>query len=139
MVEVNTRKNLIGSAKAGALGFNAQAANIVAAAFLALGQDIAQVVEGSNAITTMEIQDGALYASLTFSSLELGTVGGGTTLPSQAEALGVVGVKGGGDPGGSNADALAEIVAGAALGGTISFVGALSASHLASAQEQLGR
>jgi hydroxymethylglutaryl-CoA reductase (NADPH) len=139
MVEVNTRKNLIGSAKAGALGFNAQAANIVAAAFLALGQDIAQVVEGSNAITTMEIQDGALYASLTFSSLELGTVGGGTNLPSQAEALGVVGVKGGGDPGGSNADALAEIVAGAALGGELSLVGALSASHLASAHEQLGR
>ena len=139
MVEVNTRKNLIGSAKAGALGFNAQAANIVAAAFLALGQDIAQVVEGSNAITTMEIQDEALYASLTFSSLELGTVGGGTNLPSQAEALGVVGVKGGGDPGGSNADALAEIVAGAALGGELSLVGALSASHLASAHEQLGR
>jgi hydroxymethylglutaryl-CoA reductase (NADPH) len=57
MVEANTRKNLVGSAKAGSLGFNAQAANVVAAAFLALGQDIAQVVEGSNAITTMDVRE----------------------------------------------------------------------------------
>ena len=139
MVEANTRKNLVGSAKAGALGFNAQAANVVAAAFLALGQDIAQVVEGSNAITTMDERDGSLYASITLASLEVGTVGGGTKLPTQAEALDVVGVRGGGDPAGSNADALAEIIAVAALGGELSLVGALSASHLASAHEELGR
>ena len=139
MVEANTRKNLVGSAKAGSLGFNAQAANVVAAAFLALGQDIAQVVEGSNAITTMDERDGSLYASITLASLEVGTVGGGTKLPTQAEALDVVGVRGGGDPAGSNADALAEIIAVAALGGELSLVGALSASHLASAHEELGR
>jgi hydroxymethylglutaryl-CoA reductase (NADPH) len=157
MVEANTRKNLVGSAKAGSLGFNAQAANVVAAAFLALGQDIAQVVEGSNAITTMDVReadggeasdgasggaasrDGSLYASITLASLEVGTVGGGTKLPTQAEALDVVGVRGGGDPAGSNADALAEIIAVAALGGELSLVGALSASHLASAHEELGR
>jgi hydroxymethylglutaryl-CoA reductase (NADPH) len=139
MVEANTRKNLIGSAKAGSLGFNAQAANVVAAAFLALGQDIAQVVEGSNAITTMDAREDALYASITLASLEVGTVGGGTKLPTQAEALDVVGVRGGGDPAGSNADALAEVIAVAALGGELSLVGALSASHLASAHEELGR
>jgi hydroxymethylglutaryl-CoA reductase (NADPH) len=139
MAEANTRKNLVGSAKAGSLGFNAQAANVVAAAFLALGQDIAQVVEGSNAITTMDVRDGSLYASVTLASLEVGTVGGGTKLPTQAEALDVVGVRGGGDPAGSNADALAEVIAVAALGGELSLVGALSASHLASAHEELGR
>ena len=139
MVEANTRKNLVGSAKAGSLGFNAQAANVVAAAFLALGQDIAQVVEGSNAITTMDERDGSLYASVTLASLEVGTVGGGTKLPTQSEALDVVGVRGGGTPAGSNADALAELIAVAALGGELSLVGALSASHLASAHEELGR
>ena len=40
---------------AGAMGgFNAHAANIVAAMFLATGQDPAQVVESSNCITIMK-------------------------------------------------------------------------------------
>jgi hydroxymethylglutaryl-CoA reductase (NADPH) len=141
IAEANTRKNLVGSAKAGSLGFNAHAANTVAAAFLATGQDAAQVVEGANAITTVDVRDGGetLYASLTIASLEVGTVGGGTKLPTQAEALDVVGVRGGGDPAGSNADALAELITTAALGGELSLLGALASSHLASAHEELGR
>ena len=55
LVELNISKNLIGSAMAGALGgFNAHASNIVAAIFLATGQDPAQVVESSSCITTMK-------------------------------------------------------------------------------------
>ena len=54
LVELNVSKNLVGSAMAGSVGgFNAHAANIVAAVFLATGQDPAQVVESSNCITTM--------------------------------------------------------------------------------------
>jgi hydroxymethylglutaryl-CoA reductase (NADPH) len=139
IVEANTRKNLVGSAKAGSLGFNAHAANTVAAAFLATGQDVAQVVEGANAITTAEVREGSLYASITLASLEVGTVGGGTNLPTQSEALDVVGVGGGGDPPGSNADALAEVIATAALGGELSLLGALAADNLASAHAELGR
>ena len=144
IAEANTRKNHVGSAKAGSLGFNAQAANVVAAAFLATGQDPAQVVEGSNTITTADVRtdeggDESLYASVTLASLELGTVGGGTKLPTQAEGLDVVGVRGGGDPPGTNADALAEVVATATLAGELSLLGALASSHLASAHEQLGR
>jgi hydroxymethylglutaryl-CoA reductase (NADPH) len=139
IAEANTRKNLIGSAKAGALGFNAHAANTIAAAFLAMGQDIAQVVEGANAITTADVRDGDLYASLTIASLEVGTVGGGTKLPTQAEALDLVGLRGGGDPPGSNADALAELITTAALAGELSLLGALASNHLASAHEELGR
>ncbi len=137
--EANTRKNLIGSAKAGSLGFNAQAANVVAAAFLATGQDAAQVVEGANAITTVDVRDGALYASVTLASLEVGTVGGGTGLPTQSAALELLGVAGGGDPPGSNADALAEVIAAGALAGELSLLGALASSNLASAHEELGR
>ena len=54
LVELNTAKNLIGSAMAGSIGgFNAHAANIVTAIFLATGQDPAQNVESSNCITVM--------------------------------------------------------------------------------------
>jgi hydroxymethylglutaryl-CoA reductase (NADPH) len=139
IVEANTRKNLVGSAKAGSLGFNAQAANVVAAVFLATGQDAAQVVEGANAITTVDDRDGDLYASVSLASLEVGTVGGGTKLATQSEALDVIGVRGGGDPPGANADALAEIIAAGALGGELSLLTALAADHLASAHESLGR
>ena len=54
LVQMNISKNFIGSAMAGAMGgFNAHAANIVAAMFLATGQDPAQVVESANCITIM--------------------------------------------------------------------------------------
>jgi len=137
--EANTRKNLVGSAKAGSLGFNAHAANVVAAVFLATGQDAAQVVEGSNAITTVEAREDALYASVNLASLEVGTVGGGTKLPTQREALDVLGVRGGGDPAGANADALAEIIAAGALAGELSLLAALASRHLSSAHAELGR
>jgi len=140
VAEVNTRKNLVGSAKAGALGFNAHVANVVAATFLATGQDAAQVVEGANAITTAEVTgDGDLYLSVSLASLEVGTVGGGTTLPTQAAGLSVLGVGGGGDPPGSNADALAEAVAAGALAGELSLLSALGSRHLSSAHAELGR
>lgn len=55
MCSLNVQKNLVGSAMAGAMGgFNAHAANIVAALFIATGQDPAQVVESANCITLME-------------------------------------------------------------------------------------
>ena len=139
IAEANTRKNLVGSAKAGSLGFNAHAANVVAAAFLATGQDEAQVVEGANAITTIDDRGDALYASVSIASLEVGTVGGGTKLPTQAEALDVLDLRGGGDPAGSNADALAEVIAVGALAGELSLLAALASRHLSSAHEDLGR
>ena len=55
LVELNISKNLVGSAMAGSIGgFNAHAANIVTAVFLATGQDPAQNVESSNCITLMK-------------------------------------------------------------------------------------
>jgi hydroxymethylglutaryl-CoA reductase (NADPH) len=139
IAEANTRKNLLGSAKAASLGFNAHVANVVAAMFLATGQDAAQVVEGSNAITTADATDDGLYVSVSLASLEVGTVGGGTKLPTQAEGLDVLGVRGGGDPPGSNADALAEAIAVGALAGELSLLSALASRHLSSAHEELGR
>lgn len=54
LVTLNINKNLIGSAMAGSVGgFNAHAANIVTALYIATGQDPAQNVESSNCITIM--------------------------------------------------------------------------------------
>ncbi|KAG8377208.1 hypothetical protein BUALT_Bualt08G0004300 [Buddleja alternifolia] len=74
LVELNMLKNLTGSAIAGALGgFNAHAANIVSAIFIATGQDPAQNIESSHCITMMEaVNDGKdLHVSVTMPSIEI--------------------------------------------------------------------
>ncbi|HEY9246709.1 MAG TPA: hydroxymethylglutaryl-CoA reductase (NADPH) [Candidatus Methanoperedens sp.] len=139
MMEVNYRKNLIGSARSLSLGFNAHAANVAAAIFIACGQDAAHVVEASNALTTMEPMDGGLYCSVTLPSLEVGTVGGGTRTGAQHECLSILGVAGAGNPSGSNSRKFAEITAAAVLAGELSLIGALAAQHLAKAHSELGR
>jgi len=140
MAEVNYRKNLVGSATAGNLGFNAHHANVVAAIFLATGQDEAHVVDGSTGYTIMEVtEDGDLYASVTIPSLNVGTVGGGTGVETQRECLEILGVAGGGDPPGVNAKEFAEVVAAAVLAGELSLVAALAAGHLGRAHRLLGR
>lgn len=97
MEELNRSKNLIGSAVAGCLGgFNAHAANIVTAVFLATGQDAAQAVTSSSCLTVVERQGtDDLYISVTLPCLEVGTVGGGTMLPPQRACLEVLGCSGG--------------------------------------------
>ncbi|HWQ16287.1 MAG TPA: hydroxymethylglutaryl-CoA reductase (NADPH) [Sulfolobales archaeon] len=140
MVEVNNRKNLLGTSIAGGIGLNAHAANIVAAIFIATGQDVAQVVESSTAYTWLEeTQDGDLYAAVTLPSLEIGTVGGGTWLPTQREALALLGVYGPGNPPGANAVKLAEIIASAVLAGEVNLIAAIASGELARAHERLAR
>ncbi|WAI00413.1 hydroxymethylglutaryl-CoA reductase (NADPH) [Methanogenium organophilum] len=139
LAEVNTRKNLVGSARAVSLGFNAHAANVIAAVFLACGQDPAHVVEGSNAITTVDPVEGGVYVAVTLPSLQVGTVGGGSAIETQQTCLQMLGVAGGGEPAGSNAKAFAEIIAAGVLAGELSLLGALAAGHLARAHKKLGR
>ncbi|CAM9451989.1 unnamed protein product [Pylaiella littoralis] len=144
MVETNIQKNLVGSAMAGALGgFNAHASNIVTAVFLATGQDPAQNVESSTCITLMEQMDnGDLLVSVNMPSIEVGTVGGGTSLPAQAACLDVVGCRGAtqapGRPG-ENAQQMAKVVAGATLAGELSLVAALASNQLVRAHMQHNR
>ena len=74
LVDLNTVKNLSGSAMAGALGgFNAHASNIVSAVYLATGQDPAQNIESSSCITMMEAVNGGqdLYISVSMPSIEV--------------------------------------------------------------------
>jgi hydroxymethylglutaryl-CoA reductase (NADPH) len=140
MEKVAMTKFYLGSARAGVLGgFNAHAANVIAAIFLATGQDPAQVVESSFCLTMVEALEEGVYVSVTLPSLELGTVGGGTWLPAQRAALELMGVAGPGDPVGANALKMAEIVAATVLAGEVSLVAALAAHHLVKAHMRLGR
>ena len=145
MVEVHRAKNLEGSALAGSVGgYNAHAANIVAAMFIACGQDPAHVVEGSHCMTSFRIVEGdggetddkMLEVSVSMPCLMVGTVGGGTGLPPQKSALNCMNVAGSSAAGvkpGTNALAFAECVATAVLAGEISLLAAISKSQLVSA------
>uniref|UniRef100_A0AAQ5XTQ9 3-hydroxy-3-methylglutaryl coenzyme A reductase n=1 Tax=Amphiprion ocellaris TaxID=80972 RepID=A0AAQ5XTQ9_AMPOC len=135
LVELNINKNLVGSAMAGSIGgFNAHAANIVTAIYIACGQDPAQTVGSSNCITQMEPAGPAgedLYMSCTMPSIELGTVGGGTNLPPQQACLQMLGVEGSSpDQPGENARQLARVVCATVLAGELSLMAALAAGHL---------
>jgi len=130
--EVWLAKCMIGSALSGSLGFNAQFANIIAALFLATGQDLGHVGEGSMGITTAEIiHEKDLYISVYLPDLMVGTVGGGTGLATQKEALSILGV--------TKSQELAEIVAGAVLAGEISLLSSLEEGSLARAHVTYGR
>jgi hydroxymethylglutaryl-CoA reductase (NADPH) len=134
--DTNLQKNLVGSAMAGTVGgFNAHASNIVTAVFLATGQDPAQNVESSNCITLMEeTTDGDLWISCTMPSIEVGTVGGGTSLEAQSACLAAIGVKGGcKENPGENARKLATVVAAATMAGELSLLAALAANTLVQA------
>ena len=134
IVETNIRKNLIGSSMSGTLGANAHAANMVAAFYIATGQDPAQVVGGSLTLTNCENIDGNLYISVRMPAVELGTVGGGTSLPCQSEALEIMGCKGAG-----KARKLAEILSVTVLAGELSTLAAQAAGQLGKAHAELGR
>jgi len=134
VVDTNYRKNLVGSSMAGTLGANAHAANMVAAIYIATGQDPAQVVGGSMTLTTCECVDGDLYICVRMPAVEVGTVGGGTSLPCQTEALQMIGCKGDG-----KARKFSEIVASTVLAGELSTLAAQAAGQLGQAHKALGR
>ncbi|KAL4746347.1 hypothetical protein BDW72DRAFT_210530 [Aspergillus terricola var. indicus] len=141
LVALNSDKNLIGSAMAGSVGgFNAHAANIVAAMYIATGQDPAQVVESANCITIMKNVRGSLQISVSMPCLEVGTIGGGTTLGPQRSMLNILGVGGANmEHPGENARRLARIIAAATLAGELSLCAALAAGHLVKAHMQHNR
>lgn len=130
-----SRMSVVGGVLSGTIGIQGHIANGLAAMFLACGQDVACVAESAVGITRMEAtDDGSLYASVTLPSLLVGTVGGGTALPSQHACLDIMGLAGVG-----HANAFAEVCAAVALGGELSIVGALASNEFASAHERLAR
>jgi hydroxymethylglutaryl-CoA reductase (NADPH) len=128
------QSTVIGHMQAGAVGYNAHCANGLAAIFIATGQDVANVANSACALTVFQLSEGGLYVSTTLPALSVATVGGGTALPTQSEALRIMGCHGSG-----NAPKLAEIIAAAVLGGEISMGAALASHEFVGAHEQYGR
>uniref|UniRef100_A0A914ZNA5 3-hydroxy-3-methylglutaryl coenzyme A reductase n=1 Tax=Parascaris univalens TaxID=6257 RepID=A0A914ZNA5_PARUN len=142
MCRLAEAKLLIGSSIAGTVGgWNAHAANVVAAIFLATGQDAAQVVSSSMCLTSMEkTKLGDLYVSCNMRCLEVGTVGGGTILPAQRSCLEVLGCAGAdkANPGG-NAKRLAEIICATVMAGELSLMAAQCSDDLIKSHLRLNR
>ncbi len=125
----------MGVIQSGAIGAQGHYANGLAAIFIATGQDAACVSESSVGITRMEVlTDGSLYASVTMPNLIVGTVGGGTSLPTQKECLQIMDCYGEG-----KAKKMAEIIGAVLLAGELSIAAALSAGHFSSAHKKFGR
>jgi hydroxymethylglutaryl-CoA reductase (NADPH) len=128
------QSTVIGHLHANAIGYNAQYANGLTAIFIATGQDVANVVNASCGITQFELQRDGLYVSLTLPALSVATIGGGTGLATQREALSIMGCYGA-----SKAKKFAEIVAAGVLGGEISMGAAIASGEFVAAHEHYGR
>lgn len=125
----------VGGVLSGSLGVQGHFANGLAALYIACGQDAACVAESAVGITRMQVtSDGHLHASVTLPNIMVGTVGGGTSLPSQQANLKLMGLAGNG-----KAKALAEVCASLCLAGELSIIGAFCSGHFASAHHKLAR
>lgn len=125
----------IGGVMSGTTGIQGHFANGLAALYLACGQDVACVAESAVGVTRLETTDeGDLYASVTLPNVIVGTVGGGTALPSARACLDILGLNGSG-----NSRALAEVCAALVLGGELSIIGAFCSGDFAAAHRCLSR
>ncbi len=129
------RMSALGGVLSGTIGVQGHYANGLAALFIACGQDAACVSEAAVGVTRFEVsREGEFYGAVTLPNLIVGTVGGGTGLPSQRACLDILGLAGAGQ-----ARAFAEVCAALALAGEISIIAALSAGQFAGAHERLAR
>ncbi|MCA9925990.1 MAG: hydroxymethylglutaryl-CoA reductase [Anaerolineales bacterium] len=125
----------VGAILSGANNNGLHSANAITAMFIATGQDVANVSESSAGILYTELTpEHDLYISITIPSLIVATYGGGTSLATQRECLGLLGCVGKG-----KVNKFAEIVAGVVLAGELSLASAISSSDWVSSHEQYGR
>jgi hydroxymethylglutaryl-CoA reductase (NADPH) len=140
LINIHNNKNMIGSAIAGSIGgFNAHATNMVAAIFLATGQDIAQIGTSSSCLVNCEKNGDGLDISVSMPCLEIGTIGGGTELPTQKANLTIMNCKREDVETGTNTLQLASNIASIVLAGEINLLSALSVNHLIKAHMDLNR
>jgi hydroxymethylglutaryl-CoA reductase (NADPH) len=129
------RMSAMGGVLSGTMGLHGHYANGLAALYLATGQDVACVAESAVGVTRFEVvEGGALYASVTLPNIMVGTIGGGTVLPSQRACLEILGLAG---PG--KAQALAEVCGALCLAGELSIMGAICSGDFARAHRILAR
>lgn len=125
----------VAAIQSGSIGIQGHFANALTALFMACGQDVACVSEAYVGITRMEVTEaGDLYLTVTLPSLVVGTVGGGTRLPTQRECLELLGCYGEG-----GARKFAEICGAIVLAGELSIAAALASGSFAKAHRLFGR
>ncbi|XP_033100050.1 3-hydroxy-3-methylglutaryl-coenzyme A reductase 1-like isoform X1 [Anneissia japonica] len=126
---------LVGQHMQGCAGLTCHTANALAAVFIACGQDAACVSESHIGITEMrKTREGDLRLCITIPSLMIGTVGGGTSLPSQKTCLDMLQL-----PKESSRDAFAEVILGVLLGGEVSLTAAVTAHQFSTAHHKYAR
>ncbi|MDD5026769.1 MAG: hypothetical protein PHH13_05365 [Candidatus Peribacteraceae bacterium] len=136
LLKVAKAKLTVGSKVAEAIGANLHVANIIAAIYLATGQDVAHVVEGSLADTIVTKANRGIRISVRLPSLLVGVRGGGTGLPAQKQCLSMIlKLKTSLRP----SVQLAETIAAAALAGELSLLAAQATHTLASSHKKLAR
>ena len=129
------RSYAAGFARLGTQNTLVQAANGLAAALIACGQDAAYVTEcATGSLELDHTPAGDLYACAWLPSLLVGTVGGGSGQGTARECLDLLGCRG---PGSANR--LAEILAATVLAGDLSLMAAFCAHEFVAAHEKLGR
>lgn len=125
----------LAAVQSGAVGNTAHITNALTAIFIACGQDVACVAEAAVGIGRMEAKsNGDLYASMTLPGLIVGTVGGGTGLPTQKESLELMDCSSPEDVG-----KFAEVCCAVALAGELSIGAAIVEGHFAAAHQAFGR
>ena len=125
----------VGAFMAGSNNTGAHSANGITAAFIATGQDVANVAESSAAVVFADINEqGDYYLSITIPSLIIATFGGGTGLATQQECLKMIGCDGAG-----KVHKLAEIIGAMVLAGEISLMSAVLAGDWVTSHDVLGR
>ena len=128
-------RTLLGQIQSGTIGYNGHVANGLTALFIACGQDVANVVNGSVAMTSLEVDSGGdLVASVTLPSLNVATIGGGTGIGTGKECLQLLGCLGK-----NKCRKFAEIVAATILAGELSFGASLAHGDFSNAHEKYGR
>jgi len=118
----------------GMVGYNINVANTIAAIYVATGQDLASIHESGVGILNLEEMEDGLQVLLTLPNLVIGTVGGGTHLPKQSQALEMMKCLGNG-----RKERFAKLIAGFAMGLEISTYAAIVSGEFAKAHEKLGR
>lgn len=124
----------LGGVQVGSMGSQAHFSNPLTALYIACGQDAACAGESAMGITQMEACGEDLTISVTLPDIMVGTVGGGTKLPTQSACLELMGCRGE-----NSARKLAEIAAASCLAAEISLIGSMSADDFARAHAVFGR
>ncbi|WP_186786132.1 phosphotransferase [Paenibacillus agilis] len=124
----------VGAMQTGMIGHNVNFANIIAGIFSATGQDMGSIHEASCGIFKARREGDGISFHVQLPSLVIGTVGGGTSLPTQRECLEMMGCYGRG-----KVYKLAEIIASACLALDLSTSSAIISNEFVKAHERLGR